>query len=94
MLKERGPGQGTKGATRQAAAIQREKKNEGQKSSKKEAERCPLELATRRSEGKCQGEETRLEWAAERVGGEGMEEIHVNTAPPGIHQLICQKISK
>ena len=49
-----------------------------------ETERCPLDLATGRSEGKWMGEETRLEWIAKRVGGEGMEEIHVNS-PMGQH---------
>lgn len=42
----------------------KEKKNEGQKSSRMETERCPLDLATGRSKGKWQGEETRLEWVA------------------------------
>ena len=29
--------------------------------------------------GKVAGEETRLEWAEQRVGGEEMEEAHVNS---------------
>lgn len=40
------------GAAGQAGAIQREKKNEGEKSSRMETERCPLDLATGGSKGK------------------------------------------
>lgn len=106
MLKGRGTGKGTKagakepnklgaGAARQAGAIQRKRKrNEGEKSSRMETERCPLDLATGRSEGKWQGEENRLEWVAKRVGGEGMEEIHVNSTTGQHSPLICQKSLK
>lgn len=45
--------------------------------------------------GEVTEEETRSEWVKERVEGEEMEELHVNSATSGnIHQRRYQKCSK